>query len=248
MENKNKVVLPETVRINRFLAMSGVASRRASEELILHGEVKVNGKVVTDLSTKINPSEDSVSVLGKKISTAQNFVYLVLNKPKDYITTAKDEKDRRTVFELVRLKERVFPIGRLDRNTTGVLLFTNDGTLANTLMHPSNEIKKEYHVTLDKSLDDAHAEKLRKGIYLEDGKTSPAEIYFIPGKKKCDIIVTIHEGRNRQVRRMFEVLEYKVSQLNRLSYAGITVKGMARGKWRFLNSKEVEHLKKITQA
>jgi pseudouridine synthase len=245
VENKNKDILQKTVRINRFLAMSGVASRRAAEELVLVGEVRVNGKVVESLATQVDPERDAVTVGGKRVQAADRLIYIIMNKPKDYITTAKDEKDRRTVFDLLSIKDRVFPIGRLDRNTTGVLLFTNDGFIATKLMHPSSEVKKEYHVSIDRSLDEEHREKLSKGVYLDDGKTAPAVIETIPGTKNKEIVVTIHEGRNRQVRRMFESLGYEIVHLNRISYGGVTAAGLARGKWRFLTAPEIRRLKSL---
>jgi 23S rRNA pseudouridine2605 synthase len=227
--------------------MSGIASRRAAEEVIRAGDVKLNGKIVESLGTQVDPMADTVTVRGKRVSVAEHMVYLLMNKPKDYITTAKDEKDRRTVYELITLKERVFPIGRLDRNTTGVLLFTNDGFLASKLMHPSSEVKKEYHVSLDHSLDEGHRDKLMKGIYLEDGKTAPAGVEPIPGTKNKEVVVTIHEGRNRQVRRMFETLGYEIMKLHRISFGGVTAGGVARGKWRFLTDSEIKKLKVLAE-
>jgi len=214
---------------------------------VLAGDVKVNGKVVTSLATLVDPETDTVTVRGKRVAVAEHVVYLMMNKPRDYITTAKDEKDRRTVYELLTIKERVFPIGRLDRNTTGVLLFTNDGFLATKLMHPSSEVKKEYHVSLDHPLDEAHREKLEKGIYLEDGKTAPAGIEPIPGTKSKEVVVTIHEGRNRQVRRMFETLVYEIVKLHRISFGGVTATGLARGKWRFLTEAEIKKLRIVAE-
>jgi 23S rRNA pseudouridine2605 synthase len=227
--------------------MSGIASRRAAEEVIRAGNVKVNGKVVEDLGTQVDPSVDTVTVRGKRVAIAEHMLYILMNKPKDYITTAKDEKERRTVYELITIKDRVFPIGRLDRNTTGVLLFTNDGFLATKLMHPSSEVKKIYHVSLDHSLEEDHRDKLQKGIYLEDGKTAPASIEPIPGTKNKEIVVTIHEGRNRQVRRMFETLGYEIMKLHRVSYGGVTADGLARGKWRFLTDPEIKRLKLLVE-
>ncbi len=226
--------------------MAGVASRRAAEELIAAGEVKVNGAVVTDLATKVHTTNDTVTVNGKRVSVAQNLIYILLHKPKDYITTVSDEKGRRTVMDLVQVNERVYPVGRLDRGTSGVLLMTNDGDLANKLMHPSGEVVKSYHVSLDKSLDEAHAEKLSNGVYLEDGKTAPCEIDIIPGTKNKAIVIHIHEGKNRQVRRMFESLGYEIEKLHRTHYAGLTLSGLGRGRWRFLDEKEIRSLKRLT--
>lgn len=225
--------------------MAGIASRRAAEELITAGEVKVNGSVVTDLATKVHTINDTVTVNGKRASVAHNLIYILLNKPKDYITTVSDEKGRRTVMDLVNVRERVYPVGRLDRNTSGVLLLTNDGDLANKLMHPSTEVVKSYHVSLDKSLDEAHADKLVKGVYLEDGRTAPCELDIIPGTKSKEVVMHIHEGKNRQVRRMFESLGYEIEKLHRIEYAGLTLSGLGRGRWRFLNEKEIRGLKRL---
>lgn len=225
--------------------MAGIASRRAAEELIVAGEVTVNGTVVTDLSTKVHTLNDNVTVNGKRISVARNLIYILLHKPKDYITTVKDEKGRRTVMDLVQINERVYPVGRLDRNTSGVLLMTNDGELANKLMHPSSEVVKSYHVSLNASLDQAHAEKLVRGIYLEDGKTAPCELEIIPGTRNKEIVLHIHEGKNRQVRRMFESLGYDIEKLHRTQYAGLTLSGLGRGRWRFLTEKEIRNMKRL---
>jgi 23S rRNA pseudouridine2605 synthase len=244
VEDKSKNVLPQVVRLNRFIAMAGIASRRKAEELILNGEVTVNKKVVTDLSTKVSPSTDRVAINDKVISIEESLVYVVLNKPKDFITTAKDEKNRRTVYDLVQTRERIFPVGRLDRNTTGVLLFTNDGELAHRLMHPSHEIEKSYHVSLETSVEQQDIEKIKKGVHLEDGKTSPTRVQLVPGTKSRDLVLTMHEGRNRQVRRMFESLGYEVKRLDRIHYAGLTAEGLGRGRWRYLSNAEVRMLKK----
>ncbi|MCK9408768.1 MAG: rRNA pseudouridine synthase [Bacteroidetes bacterium] len=245
MEEQSENVLPETLRLNRFLAMVGVASRRAAETMIANGEVVLNGAVVTELGTKVNPQNDVVKVNGQTYSLAQKLVYILLNKPKDFITTASDEKGRRTVLDLVNAKERIYPVGRLDRQTTGVLLLTNDGMLANKLMHPSSEVIKTYHVSIDKGLDTVHAEKLANGVYLEDGKTAPAELEIIPGTKSREVVIHIHEGKNRQVRRMFESFGYEVDRLHRVEYAGLNVQGLQRGMWRYLTDREVKSLKKL---
>ncbi len=212
--------------------------------MIANGEVELNGKVITELGTKVNPQSDTVKVNGQTYSLAQRLVYIILHKPKDIITTSSDEKGRRTVLDLVPVRERIYPVGRLDRQTTGILLLTNDGLLANKLMHPSSEVVKSYHVSLDKGLDEKHAEKLAAGVFLEDGKTAPAELEIIPGTKNREIIIHIHEGKNRQVRRMFESFGYEVERLHRLAYAGLTVQGLQRGMWRHLNEKEIRSLKK----
>ncbi len=245
MEIKNPGILSKTVRINRFLAMSGVTSRRKAEELILQGLVTINGKTVTDLATKVRPNFDNVSVENKVILLEQTKIYIVFNKPKDCITTTKDEKGRTTVFDYVRSKHRIFPVGRLDRNTTGVLLLTNDGDFAYQLMHPSYEIEKTYHVTLDKSLDTKDIKRVEGGIILERKKTAKAKVTLYPKTHNRQFAITIHEGRNRQIRKMLEILGYDVEKLDRVSYGGITPKGIPRGGWRYLTNPEMRQLKKM---
>jgi len=239
------VNIPDAVRINRYLSMSGISSRRGAEELILSGKVKVNGRVVSDLSTRVHLQRDKVSVNGQRIAPDQEYVYFVLNKPKDTITTLKDEKGRATVMELVSTRHRVYPIGRLDRHTTGVLLLTNDGEFAHKLMHPRQQIPKSYHVTLDKSLLPEHAQLLARGIRLEDGLTAPAELVRIPQGKGREVGITIHEGRNRQVRRMFEQFGYEVKKLDRVAYGPILKTGLSRGEMRSLTRAELRQLKSL---
>lgn len=225
--------------------MSGVASRRKAEELILQGLVAVNGKIITNLSTKIRDGIDLVTVEDKKIREHKEHIYILFNKPKDCISTAKDEKNRKTVFDYVHLKQRVFSVGRLDRNTTGVLILTNDGEFAHKLMHPSFEIKKIYNVTLDKSLESKDMKRLEGGIILDRKKTSKAEVQLFPKTHNRQFLISIHEGRNRQVRRMLEVLGYDVEKLDRVSYGDITTRGMRRGEWRYLAKQEVRHLQNL---
>ncbi|MBI5474710.1 MAG: rRNA pseudouridine synthase [Ignavibacteriae bacterium] len=245
MKRTSKPEPVELIRINRYLSMCGIASRRKADELVTNGSVQVNGKVMTDLGRKIDPQRDKVFLEGKQVAQVHDYLYLVMNKPKDAITTLSDEKGRTTVMSLVRTKQRVYPIGRLDRNTTGVLLLTNDGEFANRLMHPKFEISKSYQVSLETALTHEHAEKLRKGMKLEDGKTSPAEVYIIPGGKGKEIGIIIHEGRNRQVRRMFESLGYEVKKLDRVAYGPVTKEGIARGGTRSLTRPEVRQLRKL---
>ena len=234
------------VRLNKYLSTAGVCSRRKADEMIQEGKVKVNGSAVTNLGVKIDPSCDQVFVNGKQVVNLDEPVYIVFNKPKDCITTASDERGRTTVMDYVRVRERIYPVGRLDRNTTGVLLLTNDGEFANALMHPRNEAKKAYKVTLDKSLTAEHAEKLRDGIRLSDGKTEPAEIHMIPRERNKTLGIVIHEGKNRQVHRMFEALGYKVDKLDRVAYADIACEGLKRGAWRYLTKGEIRRLKEVT--
>lgn len=239
-ESKDKLI-----RLNKFLANAGVASRRKADIMIQEGKIRVNGKVITNLGVKIDPKRDKVFINEKQITLLDEPVYIVFNKPKDCITTASDERGRATVLDYVRVKQRIFPIGRLDRNTTGVLLLTNDGDFANRLMHPKYEIKKAYKVTLDKTLTRDDAQKLANGIRLSDGMTKPAEVHFVPGGKNKVIGIVIHEGRNRQIHRMFEALGYEVKKLDRVAYGDITYEGLPRGRWRYLTDREVRKLKEI---
>ena len=231
------------VRLNKFLSVAGVCSRRKADDMIQKGVVRVNGKIILSLGSKIDPVNDKVTVNDRQVVQLDQPVYVLFNKPKDCITTASDERGRATVMDYVQLKNRVFPIGRLDRNTTGVLLLTNDGELTNRLMHPKFEIQKSYTVTLDRPLRPEHANQLVKGIRLSEGKTKPAEVYYPPGNKKKFVGIVIHEGRNRQVHRMFEALGYEVAKLDRGAYAGITYEGVPRGRWRYLTRGEVRRLK-----
>jgi 23S rRNA pseudouridine2605 synthase len=238
--------IPDTMRLNRFIASSGVTSRRKADELITQGKVKVNGKTVLEMGVQVNPHTDQIVVDGRVVSIPTKLMYLVMNKPKDYITTAKDEKDRKTVFDLVSTYDRVHNVGRLDRNTTGVLLFTNDGELTNRLTHPSYEIAREYHATLDKPLTLAHAKQIAEGgLDIGEGDVTGAAHVAVADKIPTDVMLTITEGKNREVRRIFETLGYQVEKLDRVSFAGITHKSMSRGEVRPLTRPEVRHLKKI---
>jgi pseudouridine synthase len=235
----------ETYRINRFLSMCGITSRRKAEELVLGGKVEVNRKVVTNLATRINPARDSVLVAGKPAIAVEEHLYLVLNKPRDAITTLHDERGRTTVMTMVRTRNRVYPIGRLDRNTTGVLLFTNDGEFAHRLMHPRFEVPKSYRVSCEKTVARGDLDAFRRGVTLSDGPTAPADIVVIPGGKGKELGITIHEGRNRQVRRMFEERGYEVLKLDRVAYGPVTKEGLARGATRSLTRPEIRQLKKM---
>ncbi len=230
--------------LNKFIAHTGIAARREAAEIVKKGWVKVNGETVTEPGHKVS-SRDEVRVNGKKVFLAKNLVYILLNKPKDYITTTDDPQGRKTVLDLIgrATNERVYPVGRLDRNTSGVLLFTNDGELAQKLTHPSNEVKKVYHVTLDKPLDKKDFDQILKGVTLEDGLASVDVLAYADVKDKTQIGVEIHSGRNRIVRRIFEHLGYDVRNLDRVTFAGLTKKNVDRGKWRFLSDKEIRDLK-----
>ena len=226
--------------------MAGIGSRRKNDELIAAGAVQVNGRVVRELGSQVRPGKDRVAVNGQPVHIQEKLVYILLNKPKDAITTMSDERDRTTVMNYVRVRQRVYPVGRLDRNTTGVLLFTNDGDLANALIHPKFEIEKMYRVTLDRPVAGEDVKKLRTGVRLEDGvaKTGIAEIVRGTGGKK--MLLTLHEGKNREVRRIFEAIGYDVRQLDRVSFAGLTASGLPRGSWRFLSRSEVAALKEMS--
>ncbi len=230
--------------LNKYVAHSGVCSRRDAAELIRKGEVKVNDAIVTEPGTKVS-AKDTITIKGKKLSPSRNLVYILLNKPKDYITTLDDPEGRKTVLDLIKraTDERVYPVGRLDRNTSGVLLITNDGDLAQTLSHPKNLIKKIYEVHLDKPVTKADFEKIILGVTLEDGFIAPDSLGYADPKDKSIIGIEIHSGRNRIVRRIFEHLGYDVRQLDRVMYAGLTKKNVQRGKWRFLTEKEVRILR-----
>jgi 23S rRNA pseudouridine2605 synthase len=233
------------IRLNRFLARAGVCSRRDADKLIADGMVMVNGEVVLEMGHKVMPS-DEVRYAGEVLKSEKK-MYLVLNKPKGFITSMDDEKARKTVMELIRgaCRERIYPVGRLDRATTGVLLFTNDGDMAKKLTHPSHGAKKIYSVSLDKPLSKAHFAELAQGIELEDGPIKADEISQVEAQDAREIGVSLHSGRNRIVRRMFEHLGYEVVRLDRVQFGPITKKNLARGHYRLLNDKEIAFLKML---
>lgn len=234
----------EQIRLNKYIAQAGICSRREADKLIEAGAVKVNGQIITTLGFKVKPT-DVVEVEGQTIKNEKK-VYILLNKPKDYITSTKDPQNRKTVMELIKnaCKERVFPVGRLDRQTTGLLLFTNDGQLADKLMHPKSRIPKLYHVTLDRNFSGNDFQKLLNGIELQDGFIQPDNLSYVMGKKN-ELGIQIHSGKNRIIRRIFEYLGYKIKKLDRVMYAGLTKKNLPRGKWRFLTQKEINYLKML---
>jgi len=237
------------IPLNKYVAHAGVCSRRDAAELIKLGKATVNGKPVTEPGTRVSMN-DTVKLNGKVITPSRNFVYILLNKPKDYITTTEDPQGRKTVLSLVKqaTTERVYPVGRLDRNTSGVLLLTNDGDLAQKLAHPKHEIKKVYHVVLDKPLKKEDFEKIAVGVQLEDGLAIVDAIAYAEVKDKTEVGLEIHSGRNRIVRRIFEHLGYDVRGLDRVMYAGLTKKNVQRGKWRLLNEKEIRILKYLNSS
>jgi 23S rRNA pseudouridine2605 synthase len=239
----------EQMPLNKFLSHSGICSRRDAAELIRTGVIKVNGAIITEPGFKVT-AKDTIEYNRKKLSLQKELVYILLNKPKDYITTSEDPQGRKTVLDLLKgaTAQRIYPVGRLDRNTTGVLLLTNDGELTQKLSHPSFQIKKVYEVTLDRPLDKTDFESLLKGITLEDGFIAPDAIGYVDIHNKKVIGIEIHSGRNRIVRRMFEHLGYDVKALDRVLFANLTKKNVDRGKWRMLNEKEIRLLKYMNQS
>ncbi|GAB2783708.1 pseudouridine synthase [Rhabdobacter roseus] len=239
---KRSILEDDQIRLNRYISNSGICSRREADELIASGQISVNGKTITEMGYKVKPSD--VVKYGKKALNPERMVYILINKPKDYITTTDDPEERKTVLDLVAgaCQERVYPVGRLDRNTTGLLLLTNDGELAEKLTHPSGGIKKVYQAELDKPMTTEDFEALQKGLELEDGFIKPDEVGIVTPDAMV-VGLEIHSGRNRIVRRMFEHLGYEVKKLDRTVFAGLNKKELPRGKWRFLTEKEVVRLK-----
>ena len=234
----------DLVRLNRYIANAGVCSRREADVLITTGAITVNGRIVSELGTRVEPGDKVM--YGSQRLINEKKVYLLLNKPKDYITTSEDPRERKTVFELIRhaCRERLHPVGRLDRNTTGLLLFTNDGDLTKKLTHPRHGIRKLYHAVLDKALTKNHLQAISEGVKLDETFIRPDSIAYASELKK-DIGIEIHSGQNRVVRRIFEHFGYKVTKLDRVVFAGLTKKDLPRGKWRFLTDKEVSFLKML---
>ncbi len=237
----------ELIRLQKFLANQGITSRRKCEELILQGKVKVNGKLVTELGTKINPEIDEVICQGKKIENrSQDFVYILLNKPIGVVTTAKDQFQRESVLDLVKVPQRIVPVGRLDMYTSGALILTNDGDFVYQVTHPKHEITKTYNATVVGIVKQEEIETLRKGVEIEDYRTRPAKVKILKIDQEKNITrleITIHEGKNRQVRKMCEAIEKKVIALHRSKIGEIQVKDLKLGTWRYLKQTEVEKLK-----
>ena len=233
----------EPIRLNKFLANAGVCSRREADEFIQAGVVTVNGNVVTELGSKVLRS-DEVKFHDQPVNIEKK-VYVLLNKPKDYVTTSDDPQQRKTVMDLVKnaCKERIYPVGRLDRNTTGVLLLTNDGDMASKLTHPKFLKKKIYHVYLDKNVTAHDLQQIRDGITLEDGEIKADAVEYADAVDKKQVGIEIHSGKNRIVRRIFESLGYKVTKLDRVQFAGLTKKNLSRGDWRYLTEEEVDRLR-----
>ncbi|SNS54804.1 23S rRNA pseudouridine2605 synthase [Ekhidna lutea] len=242
--NKKETSKPAEIRLNRFVANAGVCSRREADNLIAAGKIKVNGKVVSEMGYKVKKT-DTVEYKGKKLKS-ETHQYVLLNKPRGFVTTTKDPHAKRTVMELVEkaCEERIYPVGRLDKETTGLLLFTNDGETAKKLTHPSHKVKKIYQVELDKPITKADFDSILKGIELDDGPAVVNEMAVL-GEDSKVLGVEIHIGRNRIVRRIFEHLGYEVKKLDRVMFASLTKKNLPRGKYRHLSPKEVMGLKGI---
>lgn len=236
----------DLIRLNRYIANAGICSRRKADELIEAGVISVNGEVVSELGYKVNPVKDIIRYNGETLKR-EKMTYVLLNKPKDYITTTDDPQERKTVMELVdkASRERIYPVGRLDRNTTGLLLMTNDGDLAEKLSHPRNNITKIYQVELNKSLSQGDFNKIEYGLELEDGFIKPDALSYVQGATKKEIGIQIHTGKNRIVRRIFEFLGYEVVKLDRVVYGSLTKKDLPRGRWRYLEEKEIIQLKHL---
>ena len=234
------------IRLNRFIANAGICSRRKADELIAAGVVSVNGEAVTELGFKVDPAKDLVRYNGVALKR-EKMVYVLLNKPKDYITTTDDPQERKTVMKLVEKasKERIYPVGRLDRNTTGLLLMTNDGDLAEKLSHPRNNVTKIYQVELNRNVPQGDLNKIAFGLELEDGVIKPDQVSYVAGGSKNEIGIQIHSGKNRIVRRIFEHLGYEVVKLDRVVYSNLTKKDLPRGHWRYLEEKEIIQLKHL---
>ena len=234
-------------RLQKIISQAGLASRRAAEKIILDGRVQVDGKVIQELGRKFDPLQHKIIVDGRPLQAPEHHVYFLLNKPKGYLSTAKDDRGRRTVLDLIpESGARIYPVGRLDNNTEGLLLLTNDGALMNGLLHPKYEVQKTYMARIAGQPSEAVLDKLRQGIQLEDGWTAPAVVQLLQqGDGESQVSITIHEGRNRQVRRMFAAIHCDVKALKRIAFAGLDLSGVKRGQHRPLTAKEVTALYKL---
>jgi len=233
------------IRLNKFISNAGVTARRKADELIFTGRVTVNMQTITEPGTKINPEKDTVKVDGEKVKPQSELIYVVLFKPRGYVTTTHDDKNRPTVMDLIGLNTRLYPIGRLDYDTDGVLLLTNDGEFANMMMHPRHKVFKTYFAKLDKPIEEPDVKKLREGIIIDGRPTSRAKVRVIPNTDDMNIWISIHEGRNRQVRRMLESLGFTVQRLKRVEYARIGLEGLKPGEWRYLTPEELYQARKL---
>jgi 23S rRNA pseudouridine2605 synthase len=251
-----------SVRLNKYISASGIVSRRKADELIIEGRVSVNSVTVSKLGVKIEPDKDKVKIDGELIvhrtKIGNSYIYILLNKPSGYITTTADEKKRPTVMDLVNINKRIYPVGRLDFDSEGLLLLTNDGDLTNKLTHPGFEVDKTYLVKINRPIDEKQLTRLREGVYIEPHdstnkwgknsqkkiKTSKARVDIVPDSERKQIKITIHEGKNRQVRKMFETMGLFVRKLKRIEYGNLNIKGLKTGEWRYLKPEEVQFLKK----
>lgn len=243
MTNQKKTDSAPLMSLNHYLAQAGVCSRRNAAELIKLGHVKINGKVNRDPSYRVQP-DDKVVCKGKSVALKKK-IYIILNKPTDCITTTSDDRGRRTIFDMISTQlvhEGLFPVGRLDKDTTGLILITNDGVLAQRLAHPRHSVMKVYHVSLERPVEPEHIEAIAKGVTLSDGFVKVDRVSFIPSRTTYNVRIHLHSGRNRVVRRIFEAFQYEVVKLDRISYAGIEKKGLTVGKWRYLSDTEVAKL------
>ena len=232
-------------RLQKYMARCGIASRRKAEELILQGSVKVNGIIEKELGSKINPEKDEVTVYDKIIYEKKEHIYIKLYKPEGYITTVKDQFNRKTVLDLVNIKDRIYPVGRLDYDTSGLLLLTDDGDLANKLMHPKYRIFKTYEAEIEGGISEDSINKLRNGVLIDGYKTAPAKVKLLKKTQKNSFVqISIHEGKNRQVRKMFEKVGHRVIKLKRLSFGNINLDGLREGQWKYLTDDEIEYLKR----
>ena len=235
------------MRIAKFMAAAGIASRRKSEEILQKGHVKVNGRTIYDPATQVEPAADVVEVYGRRVEIPDAKIYIMLNKPLGCVSTCSDDKGRKTVLDYVRdIDYRIYPIGRLDFTTEGLLLLTNDGELANKLTHPSHEVAKRYYCVVNSMVSPDDVEKLQKGVFIEGGKTAPARIKIMRASpERTELTIAIHEGRNRQVRRMFSAIGHEVVALKRVGFATIKLHDLPRGQWRRLTDVEVRKLKEL---
>jgi 23S rRNA pseudouridine2605 synthase len=234
----------KTIRLNSYIAKTGLCSRRKADELISRGKIKVNGRIITTLGIKVDPEKDSITYRGKELKLKMEHTYLLLHKPKGFLTTTRDERGRKTVFDLLSPSHRrknLFPVGRLDKETTGVLILTDDGKLANTLMHPRSQIEKTYRVGIDRPFEKTHLNRMTSGI-RDEGNLLKAKAVHVSEEKVLEIILT--EGKKREIRRMLARLNYKVNSLKRVQYAFLTLKELEEGTYRVLTEQEIEQLKK----
>ena len=232
------------IRLNKFLASAGIGSRRKCDDYIMEGKVSVNGRVVQKLGVRVDEFNDRISFEGTDVKIKRDLLYIILNKPKDIITSASDEYSRNTVVDLIPLEERIFPVGRLDRDTTGLIVLTNDGELANRLLHPKYKFPKTYHALLNKIIQPKDKYHFERGILLDDSLTAPCKISEMRIIDNCSYVeIILYEGRNRQIRRMFDQLGYDVVELDRIAFGPLNLGGLKRGQWRYLKKSEIAQLK-----